>query len=85
MDCPICFNHSISIFKNTCGHDWCKKCHKKLIFHNHTSCPLCRENIVLEKPIERSKYLDWLVNGGAPYIWRTKRNRKYLKYLRYRL
>lgn len=85
MDCPICFNNSLSIFKNICGHLWCTKCNKKLIHYNHTTCPICRTNIELQKPLEEPKYIRWLVNGGAPYIWRTKRNRKYLKYLRYRI
>jgi len=83
MLCPVCLEERVSIFENRCSHTWCKDCHKRLIQYNHTTCPLCRENIFLKKKLDGPKYMDWLVNGGAPYVWRTKRNRKYLKYLKY--
>ena len=85
MECPVCFECRISVFQNRCTHTWCKECHHKMIQHNHTTCPICRHPIILKKKPERPKYMDWLVNGGAPYIWRTKRNRKYLKYLTYKI
>lgn len=85
MECPICFKSTMSIFENVCRHTWCKECHQKMICYNHTTCPLCRDPIQLKKPLQRPKYIDWLVHGGAPYVWRTKRNRKRLKYLKYRI
>ncbi len=85
MECPICYIDTVSIFTNDCGHHWCKQCHQKLLKFNHTTCPMCREDIHLQKKPQHPKYMDWLVNGGAPYIWRTKRNKKRLKYLRYRI
>ena len=39
--------------------------HQKMIHHNHTTCPLCREDIQLTKRLERQN-MDWLVHGGAP-------------------
>jgi len=86
MECPICFGVYYSIFSNSCGHTWCKQCHQKLIHFNHTSCPLCRETIVLQKQLPTNKYIEWLINGGEPmYVWRTKKHRKkYKQYLKYK-
>lgn len=86
MQCPICYNDDLSIFSNSCGHTWCKTCHQKLIKFNLTSCPLCRENIILQKHLPRNDYIEWLINGGEPmYRWRTKKHRKkYKQYLKYK-
>ena len=86
MECPICFDTTVSIFENTCGHQWCKKCHQKMIQIHHHTCPLCRDEILLNKRPPHNAYIEWLLNGGEPvYRWRTKRYRKkYKQYLKYK-
>lgn len=84
--CPICLDYKKSIFTNICGHSWCKNCHQKMISHSHTTCPLCRQTIILQKTPPTNTYIEWLLNGGEPtHVWRTKKHRKkYKQYLKYR-
>lgn len=75
-ECPICYNCSLSIFTNkTCDHTWCKACHNKLIQYKHTTCPICRSTIQLERrPKPYNEYIEWLLEGGVPVVrWRNKR------------
>ena len=85
-ECVICLE-PVSNNKNF----KCKKC--KNIFHSkciynliEKECPLCRENIILQKHLPRNDYIEWLINGGEPmYRWRTKKHRKrYKQSLKYK-
>ncbi len=78
MECPICYNTSVSIFTNVCNHSWCKECHNRMISVNHTTCCICREAIILpHKMRKHNTYIHWLLNGGEPALrWRPKRYRR---------
>ena len=77
MECPICLEEKKSVFKNPCGHTWCKQCHNILI-KTHTNCVICRSDIILPmKARKQSYYIEWLLSGGEPAMrWRPKRYRK---------
>lgn len=78
-DCPICLEKTVSIFKNECGHTWCKPCHNKLLEKKHTTCVLCRADIKLpyRYGCNTNFYIQWLLSGGEPAMrWRPKRNRR---------
>lgn len=78
MECPICFESTLHIFKNICQHSWCKKCQNKLIHHNLTNCPICRCDIYLKKELDTAKerFL-WTIHGGKilPRWYRKYRKR----------
>lgn len=83
-ECPICYENTVSIFTNiSCKHTWCKECHHKLIEKKHTECVMCRAPIILKKKIKpRDDYINWLIEGGEPFInYRRKRHKwKYIKW-----
>ncbi len=78
MTCPICFSNDIHIFTNVCSHSWCKTCHSKLIFHNITSCPMCRHKIYLKKQLNtpEQRFMWTLYGGKVIPRWIFKYNKR---------
>ena len=60
IDCTVCQEHKDNFVNFLCNHRVCLKCYSKLIYHNHTKCPICRTDIKqLENLTELIKNLEF--------------------------
>ena len=48
LQCPICYEVVVAFLRIVHVNN-CKKCHHMMIDHKHTTCPLCRESIHLNR------------------------------------